>query len=246
MRHAISKVGLLLGGGFIALAVIAWIRDIYSSVNNTANSGETGIVMLLFTFPWFALVEARSETVMWIMVGSNALLSTSLEHWLAGLLAASSVYSDRVHVTKARSSSPKERAPQSESGALRNCTRHGEPDAWCLTPPSSGQPQAGFAHLRLPLMSTTRASLGRSLTREIQLTGRLRYHPRPTKEFYQMITCHLRYVLDPTKLKEFEYYGKVWIPLVKKFGGVHHGYLLPSEMQQYRPGILLVPIPRCL
>jgi hypothetical protein len=87
MRHAISKVGLLLGGGFIALAVIAWIWHIYSSVNNTANSGETGIVMLLFTFPWFALVEARSETVMWIMVGFNALLLYlfgALVGWVAG------------------------------------------------------------------------------------------------------------------------------------------------------------------
>ena len=45
----------------------------------------------------------------------------------------------------------------------------------------------------------------------------------------QMITCHLRYILDPTKIKEFEHYGKIWIPLVKKFGGMHHGYLLPSE-----------------
>ena len=44
-----------------------------------------------------------------------------------------------------------------------------------------------------------------------------------------MITCHLRYVLDPTKLKEFEHYGRLWIPLVRKFGGIHHGYLLPSE-----------------
>ncbi len=44
-----------------------------------------------------------------------------------------------------------------------------------------------------------------------------------------MITCHLRYVLDASKLKEFEHYGKVWIPLVNKFGGIHHGYLLPSE-----------------
>jgi NIPSNAP len=44
-----------------------------------------------------------------------------------------------------------------------------------------------------------------------------------------MITCHLRYVRDTTKLKEFEHYGKVWIRLVNKFGGTHHGYLLPSE-----------------
>ena len=44
-----------------------------------------------------------------------------------------------------------------------------------------------------------------------------------------MITCHLRYVLDPFKLAEFEHYARLWIPLVRKFGGVHHGYLLPSE-----------------
>ena len=44
-----------------------------------------------------------------------------------------------------------------------------------------------------------------------------------------MITCYLRYVIDPYKLAEFEQYGKMWIPLVEKFGGIHHGYFLPSE-----------------
>jgi hypothetical protein len=44
-----------------------------------------------------------------------------------------------------------------------------------------------------------------------------------------MITCYLRYVIDPFKLKEFETYGKMWIPLVRKFGGIHHGYFLPHE-----------------
>lgn len=44
-----------------------------------------------------------------------------------------------------------------------------------------------------------------------------------------MITCYLRYVIDPAKLKEFEHYGRLWIPLVEKFGGQHHGYFLPSE-----------------
>ncbi len=44
-----------------------------------------------------------------------------------------------------------------------------------------------------------------------------------------MITCYLRYVIDPLKLKEFEHYGKLWIPLVEKFGGTHHGYFLPHE-----------------
>ena len=44
-----------------------------------------------------------------------------------------------------------------------------------------------------------------------------------------MVTIYLRYVLDATKLKEFEHYGKLWIPLVEKFGGQHHGYFMPGE-----------------
>jgi hypothetical protein len=44
-----------------------------------------------------------------------------------------------------------------------------------------------------------------------------------------MVTCYLRYIVDAYKLKEFEHYGKLWIPLVEKFGGQHHGYFLPSE-----------------
>ncbi|SFN34861.1 NIPSNAP family protein [Variovorax sp. OV329] len=44
-----------------------------------------------------------------------------------------------------------------------------------------------------------------------------------------MVTCYLRYVIDPFKLKEFEHYAKLWIPLVDTLGGQHHGYFLPSE-----------------
>ena len=44
-----------------------------------------------------------------------------------------------------------------------------------------------------------------------------------------MITCYLKYVIDPNKLSEFEHYAKLWIPLVNKFGGQHNGYFLPSE-----------------
>lgn len=44
-----------------------------------------------------------------------------------------------------------------------------------------------------------------------------------------MITCYLRYIIDPDKLAEFETYARMWIPLVEKFGGKHHGYLMPSE-----------------
>ena len=44
-----------------------------------------------------------------------------------------------------------------------------------------------------------------------------------------MITCYVRYVIDPKKIKEFEVYAKAWIPLVEKFGGKHSGYFLPAE-----------------
>ena len=44
-----------------------------------------------------------------------------------------------------------------------------------------------------------------------------------------MVTCQVRYVLDPFKLQEFEAYGKMWIPLVEKFGAKHHGYFMPGE-----------------
>jgi len=44
-----------------------------------------------------------------------------------------------------------------------------------------------------------------------------------------MVTCFLKYVIDPYKLSEFEQYAKMWIPLVNKFGGNHNGYFLPSE-----------------
>ena len=44
-----------------------------------------------------------------------------------------------------------------------------------------------------------------------------------------MITCTLRYVIDPKQLAAFEDYGKVWIALVNRMGGIHHGYFLPHE-----------------
>jgi hypothetical protein len=39
----------------------------------------------------------------------------------------------------------------------------------------------------------------------------------------------LRYIIDPDKVGEFEEYGRMWIPLVERFGGRHHGYFLPHE-----------------
>jgi hypothetical protein len=43
------------------------------------------------------------------------------------------------------------------------------------------------------------------------------------------VTAHIRYVIDPLKLEDFERYGRTWIALVNRFGGLHHGYFLPSE-----------------
>lgn len=44
-----------------------------------------------------------------------------------------------------------------------------------------------------------------------------------------MITCYVHYKIDPYKQAEFERYGRMWIPLVERFGGQHHGYFLPHE-----------------
>ncbi len=44
-----------------------------------------------------------------------------------------------------------------------------------------------------------------------------------------MITCSLRYEIDAYKLMEFEHYAALWIPLVNRLGGKHHGYFLPHE-----------------
>ena len=44
-----------------------------------------------------------------------------------------------------------------------------------------------------------------------------------------MITCCLRYVIDPYKLADFEKYMRMIMPLAPKYGGTHHGAFLPHE-----------------
>jgi hypothetical protein len=44
-----------------------------------------------------------------------------------------------------------------------------------------------------------------------------------------VITCYLRYVINPDRLAEFEHYARAWMRLVEKYGGTHHGYLVPGE-----------------
>lgn len=44
-----------------------------------------------------------------------------------------------------------------------------------------------------------------------------------------MVTCYLRYKINMYKLRDFEAYARLWVPLVGRFGGVHHGYFPPHE-----------------
>ena len=44
-----------------------------------------------------------------------------------------------------------------------------------------------------------------------------------------MITCTVRYELDPDRIDAFEAYARFWIAKVPELGGTHHGYHLPHE-----------------
>jgi hypothetical protein len=44
-----------------------------------------------------------------------------------------------------------------------------------------------------------------------------------------VITCHVRYEIDPAEIEAFERFARRWMELVQRHGGVHHGYFLPSE-----------------
>jgi hypothetical protein len=40
---------------------------------------------------------------------------------------------------------------------------------------------------------------------------------------------HVRYLINPGKVADFERYAKLWIPIVRRLGGTHHGHFLPHE-----------------
>lgn len=44
-----------------------------------------------------------------------------------------------------------------------------------------------------------------------------------------MITCVVKYVIDPAQIDAFERFAHRWIELVDLNGGTHHGYFLPAE-----------------
>lgn len=43
-----------------------------------------------------------------------------------------------------------------------------------------------------------------------------------------MFTCVIRYRVELGKLAEFRDYARAWIGLIRKYGGVHHGYFVPG------------------
>ncbi len=76
LRFLASRTGLILGIGFFALAWLAWSGHLADVKSNPGNSGEPGIVMLLFTAPWVFWSDPGpvAERTMWFMVGTNSLL----------------------------------------------------------------------------------------------------------------------------------------------------------------------------
>ena len=38
-----------------------------------------------------------------------------------------------------------------------------------------------------------------------------------------MVTCFIRYKINVLKLDEFEQYARMWLEIVPRYGGVHHG-----------------------
>lgn len=44
-----------------------------------------------------------------------------------------------------------------------------------------------------------------------------------------MITCFIRYTINPEKLEDFEHYARVWMRLIENYGGTHLGYFIPDK-----------------
>ena len=44
-----------------------------------------------------------------------------------------------------------------------------------------------------------------------------------------MITCYVRYVVNIEEIDAFREYARIWIDLINRLGGKHHGYFLPMD-----------------
>jgi len=50
----------------------------------------------------------------------------------------------------------------------------------------------------------------------------------PEEDNHSLITCFIRYTIDPARLADFEQYARTWMRLIEKYGGTHHGYFVPD------------------
>jgi len=41
------------------------------------------------------------------------------------------------------------------------------------------------------------------------------------------VTSQIRYTLDLNQLDAFEVYAQIWMKLIERYGGTHHGYFIP-------------------
>jgi hypothetical protein len=44
------------------------------------------------------------------------------------------------------------------------------------------------------------------------------------------ITCEVRYRIDPAQVDDFRAYAEIWIRLIERHGGIHHGYFIASAV----------------
>jgi hypothetical protein len=50
-----------------------------------------------------------------------------------------------------------------------------------------------------------------------------------------MFTCFIKYHVDQNKIEEFKEYASIWIKLIEKYGGTHHGYFFPIKDPKKAP-----------
>jgi len=81
-----AHLGFVFLSTYVALLICAYVALILSSASNAADSGEGGIVLLLFAWPW---VSFFSPAVMGLGIVVNGLLAYGLGRIVGALLSIS-------------------------------------------------------------------------------------------------------------------------------------------------------------
>jgi hypothetical protein len=50
----------------------------------------------------------------------------------------------------------------------------------------------------------------------------------------ELITCYVRYTLNLDETDAFRQYAQLWIRLINRLGGTHHGYFVPRTKKGVR------------